>query len=91
MRGDYPDSKIRMITVFPPGVQRDTLQKILAERWKVKTVPAYLDDGTTLFQVFEVEGVPSSVLFDASGEMVKSFVGKPAEAELRAVFDSVLK
>ena len=91
MRGDYPDSQIRMITVFPPGVQRETLQKILAERWKVKTVPAYLDDSVTLFRVFEVEGVPASVLFDAAGEMVKSFVGKPAETELRKAFDSVLK
>ena len=90
MRNDYPDSKIRMITVFPPGVQRETLKKILTERWKVKTVPAYFDDATTLFQVFEVEGVPASVLFDARGEIVRSFVGKPAEAELRTAFDGVL-
>lgn len=91
MRDDYPDSKIRMITVFPPGVQRETLQKILAERWKVKTVPAYLDESVTLFQVFEVEGVPASVLFDAAGEMVKSFVGKPSEADLREALGSVVK
>ena len=89
MRDDYPESKIRMITVFPPGVQRETMQKILTERWKVGRVPAYFDDATTLFKVFEVEGVPASVLFDAKGDAVRFFVGKPDRGELEEAFRGV--
>lgn len=91
MKGEYPESKIAMLTVFPPGMQRETLQKILTDRWKVGAFPAYLDDAMTLFEVFEVEGVPSSVLFDSKGNAVKFFVGMPDHDDLKEAFDGVLK
>lgn len=80
-----------MLTVFPPGVKRETLQKILSDRWKIKGIPAYIDEPAALFEAFEVEGVPSSALFDAEGNVIEFFVGMPDKGKLKEAFTKVLQ
>ena len=91
MRGDYPDSKLRMITVFPPGSSRSLAQQIMQLRWKIKTIDGYIDNAGELFAAYNVRGVPYSILYDKYGKEVKTFEGMPSKAALDSAFKSVVK
>lgn len=90
MRKTYPENKISMITVFPPGARRDVIQKILTERWGIKSIPGYLDEDAKLFQAYGIRGVPFSVLFDAKGGEIARFEGMPGKNAIEAAFRKAL-
>lgn len=91
MRNNFPESKIGMITVFPPGTTRSLAQQVLQYRWKIKGISGYTDDTGALFEAYNVTGVPFSVLYDKYGKEVKIFEGMPNKAALEAAFKTVVK
>lgn len=90
MRKTYPEDKISMLTVFPPGASREVIWKILTERWGVKSIPGYLDKEAKLFQAYDIRGVPYSVLFDAKGRQVTTFEDMPQKSALEAALRGAL-
>jgi|GEM_PF-4759970 len=91
MRTAYPEEKIGIITIFPSGASRETLARIMNDRWKSKSIKGYIDPRNELFEAFRIRGVPFSVLFDAEGKQVASFEGFPGREPIEEKFNSVIK
>lgn len=91
MRPQYPEEKIGIVTIFPGGAARETLSRVMDDRWKIKTVKGYVDPDGKLFAAYGIRGVPFSVLFDANGKQVASFEGFPGKGAIVEKFNSVLK
>ena len=90
MRDEFPETKIRMITVFPK-ISVEVIRTILYERWNVKGIPGYMDgESLALFAAFDVSAVPTSALLDANGELVEYYVGFPGEGEIVRALRSVV-
>jgi thioredoxin-related protein len=90
MRDEFPETKIRVIAVFPPASVRTT-KTVLYDRWKIANIPGYMDGTTALFAGFGVEVVPTSALIDAAGEVVEYYEGFPGEEEITRALRSVTK
>ena len=91
MRAQYPEDKIGIVTIFPSGATRTMLNAVMNERWKIKTIKGYIDPNEELFEAYEIEGVPFSVLFDANGKQVATFEGFPGKGPIEEKFKSVIK
>lgn len=88
MRDEFPETKIRMITVFPKASVQTT-RTVLHDRWKIQNIPGYIDEPMVLFAGFSVEAVPTSALIDAKGEIVEYYEGFPGEEEIVRALRSV--
>lgn len=89
MRDEFPETKIRMITVFPKA-SAQMIRTVLRDRWEVKNIPGYIDEQLALFAAFDVSAVPTSALIDAEGELVEYYEGFPGEGEIVRALRSVI-
>ena len=90
LRSAYPPEKLAMLAVTPSGSPK-TLSRTMLSRWKVTTIPGYQDPKNALFDAFEVEGVPFTVLTDRKGRVVRTFLGLMPKEELTAALDKAIR
>ena len=82
----------RMMGVAPGWKPRDAYVKALTgalASWEVQNIPFYTDGDPGLFDAFKIRGVPTTLLFDREGALVKSFEGLAPEEEMRGALDAV--
>ena len=90
MRDKYPDSKIKIVAIFPGGSSNEMIRKVYHDRWGIKNIPAFVDPKMKLFDAFDISGVPFSVVIDKNGRPGESFLGMADKKSMERAFDKVI-